>query len=406
MKRRIGWTVASLVVPTALGLTSLLAAGAARAQEGIITLESRPDVAALYLGDTAYLYDELTLPAGMAVHIVLPATTMRDSLIIQENGERLSTYRLIGGGQSSAPPVSVYNSAVLTPEIAGSDPLIVTWDPPAGDETRTVVLQYLATGAGWEPLYDMTILSESGGTSVTMFGFDARITNRSLLLDDANLRLVAGMPGADSDYHPDMTLTQVNVGYFEPPTGTAGSPVEINHVYEVGALHVPTGSVLRHNLLYQELAARRLLVWDARFGQRTDVIYKLQNTTGMPFVAGDVHAYQDGLYVGQDAIEWTPAGSEGSITVAGLSTIRARRTESVEDIGSFNDSRYRHDIELSITNHGGESVDLVVLDEWNRSGQAFTFSEEPQRQGNNVLRWEVTIPAGESLDITYTFIVD
>ncbi len=390
------------------GLAGPLGAGTAQAQEGLIFIESQPDAAALYMGSLAYIRDELTIPAGMTAHIALPATTLRDSLVITEDGQRLRSYRYVTGGDTAAPqPSAIFtNFAIVSSGGGEGRPLVVTWDPPAGDQPRPVVLEYLATGAGWEPVYDLTILEESGADSQVMFGFDARISNTSLILDGVEIRLVAGMPGADSEYRPDMTATQANIGYAQDQAAAVGGPVAINHVYEVGALIVPQSEVVRHNLVYEQLEARRLLVWDARFGQRVDVIYKVQNSTDVPFVAGNVYAYQDALYVGQDHIEWTPAGSEGSVTVAGLSSVRVRRTESVENIGSFDDDRYRHTVTLAVTNHGGEDIDLTVLDAWNQAGQNYRFSHEPTRQGNNVLRWELTIPAGESVEVVYTFIVD
>ena len=97
------------------------------------------------------------------------------------------------------------------------------------------------------------------------------------------------------------------------------------------------------------------------------------------------------------------------MTAGGLSAVRVRRTESVEVLGGMfasRDSDYRHSVSLSVTNHGSDSVAMTVLDEWNAYGFDYSFSEEPTRQGNNVLRWELTVPAGESIEITYQFTVD
>jgi hypothetical protein len=355
----------------------------AAAQDGILTYQSQPEDAALYQGDLAYIRDELSVPARTSVRIVLPPTTIRESLIITENGVRVRQYRY------------------QIPR-DGSGMLAVTLDATGADTPRELVLAYLATGAGWEPMYDMDVLEPDR----VRFAFDAAIRNDALDLSEAEIRLVAGMPGADSDYRPDMTVTQMNVLYEEPSGVVVSGPIAINHVYDIGPVSVAPGEILRWNLVDDDMDARRLLAWDARLGQRTDVIYKVTNGSDVPFVAGPVQAYEDGLFIGRDQIEWTPAGSEGSITVAGLSSVRVRRTESVEDIGSFDDDRYRYTVVLAITNHGGEDIDLIVLDQWNRSGQGFSFSHEPRRQGNNVLRWELTIPAGESVEIEYAFIVD
>jgi hypothetical protein len=117
-----------------------------------------------------------------------------------------------------------------------------------------------------------------------------------------------------------MNMTQSNIGYFnerEQGATSVGGSVEIAYVYPLGTQSLGPGETLRWNLAAGDLDARRLLVWDARVGQRVDVIYKVNNSTEVPFVEGSVRAYQDGLYVGEDPIEWTPTGSEGSVTVAG-----------------------------------------------------------------------------------------
>lgn len=394
-----------------LGSLSLVGGVApAAAQDGTFTFtyESKADAAALYQGDLAYIRDEVTIPAGMTAHIILPPSAMRESLVLTEDGQRVRSYRyqsnmgpVVDTAMSASHMSALSSSIPVATSSAGS--LTITLDAVEGDAPRAIVLAYLAYGAGWEPRYDMDVLSPEN----VQFGFDALIHNYGLHLEDAELRLVAGMPGADPNYRPDMTVTQMNVLYEEPVAAPAASgPVAINHVYDLGPVTLWPGETMRWNMVYEPLEARRLIVWDARFGQRTDVIFKVSNGSSLPFVAGPVAAYEDGLYVGTDAIEWTPVGGEGSLTIGGLSSVRVRKTESVEDIGTRNDDRYLHTVMLALTNHGGEDLDLIVLDEWQRNGLDFKFSDEPIRQGNNVLRWEITIPAGEKVEIEYTFIVD
>ncbi|MFC1960083.1 DUF4139 domain-containing protein [Chloroflexota bacterium] len=407
MFRRWWFIVLWGVVCVGIGLVGSVSPAWAQDGAFMFTYESQPDAVALYQGDLAYIRDEVTIPAGMTAHIILPPSTMRESLVMTEAGERVRSYRYRTAGVVTPPPVSApHMSAALSSmplPVPGMDSLAITLDATDAAAPREIVLSYLAHGAGWEPLYDMDVLSPES----VVFGFDALIHNHALSLQAADLRLVAGMPGADPNYRPDMTVTQMNVLYEEPLAApAAGGPVAINHVYDLGPQTIWPGETLRRNMVYEPLAARRLIVWDARFGQRTDVIYKVTNSSALPFVAGPVSAYEDSLYVGTDAIEWTPVGSEGSLTIGGLSSVRVRKTESVEDIGTRNDDRYLHTVTLALTNHAGEDLDVTVLDEWYQYGQNFIFSEEPTRQGNNVLRWEVTIPAGEKVEIAYTYIVD
>jgi hypothetical protein len=66
-------------------------------------------------------------------------------------------------------------------------------------------------------------------------------------------------------------------------------------------------------------------------------------------------------------------------------------------------SYYLHTVQLELNNYSKDAVTLIVLDGWQQEAWSFEFSAEPVRQPDNLLRWEVTLPAGESQTITYTF---
>ena len=126
MNRRLLCVVSSVVVLLGLALAIGQPAAAQGDPQATVMIESQPDEAALYLGSLAYLADTLELPAGLTAQVSLPPTTIPDSLVILEDGQRISGYRL------------------RTDELGQTT---VTWDAPAGDAPREVTLAYLATGA-------------------------------------------------------------------------------------------------------------------------------------------------------------------------------------------------------------------------------------------------------------------
>jgi hypothetical protein len=134
-----------------------------------------------------------------------------------------------------------------------------------------------------------------------------------------------------------------------------------------------------------------------------DVIYKVLNGGETPLAEGIARVYQNNLFMGSDFIETTPTGSEGSVTVGSLPDVRVRRTESQEYHGDSRPDYYLHSVALEIQNFGQDTLDLVVLDQWLDGAWQFEFSLEAVRQQDNILRWEVSIPAGEKLTITYQF---
>jgi hypothetical protein len=135
------------------------------------------------------------------------------------------------------------------------------------------------------------------------------------------------------------------------------------------------------------------------------VIYKVRNETDEPLAEGIVRSYEDGLFIGSDLMELTPVGSEGSVTVGQLQDVRVDRSETTTEIDQ-DAYEYLHQVVLTISNFGTESIDLEVVDVWLPEAEAFTFSAEPERETGNVLRWAVTVEPGEEEVIEYTFRVD
>jgi hypothetical protein len=375
---------------------------AAAAGEGVsVRYESQPDEAVIYLGDLVYARDAVSLPPG-DVEVAFPANMIPDSLVVTEDDERVSVLRFRNRGASSMDALLSSRTAPV-PDSAG--PLVVAW-PSEATETRQVVLEYLMRGAGWRPVYDMAVLDEES----VLFSFSAEITDYALSLEEANVHLVSGMIATTDGgvYAAQMTVAQNALGYqnvvgWEAP---AAEQVSAHHVYDIGAQTILPGEVMRIGMVSEVLEARRIIAWDTRQGERTDVIYKIANTSDLPFAEGVVRTYQDGVYLGSDYIEWTPTGSEGSVTVAGMSDVRVRRRESVEEVSRRSNYEYHHEVTLEIGNYSADDIEITVLDQWSNYAVDFTFSHEPTRQPGNVLRWDLTVPAGERVNITYEFYTD
>lgn len=381
-----------------------LMSGAVSAGDDImIRYTSTPDEVVLYLGDLAYARDTVTLPPG-DIEVNFPPNVVTDSLLITENGERVPVVRF--RGRNAPDWEAMLSSRSVPTNQYEAQQIVVTW-PSEATESREVVLEYLMRGAGWRPVYDMTVIDEDS----VYFNFGAEITTYALQLEDARVRLLSGMiAGGDMNMNEmQMTVAQNSLGYQNATSAQMPQTesVSVYHIYDLGTLSIQPGDVVRAQLVNQALDARRIVAWDTRQGERTEVIYKVTNSTGAPFVQGMVRIYEDGIYMGSDAIEWTPAGSEGSVTMAGMSDVRVRRKESITEAGDFFSIDYRiHEVTLEIGNYTGEELEITVLDTWNQYAQNFNFSLEPKRQPGNILRWDLTIPAGERKTITYSFKTD
>jgi hypothetical protein len=370
---------------------------------GGISYASLPDEAALYLNDMVFARDSVTLPTE-SVRVLLPPGTFPDTLILTENGQRVRSYRM-------APQASdVYFSQAafrygISSYGGGGTAYSLIWESQVSDAaTRAITLEYLMTGASWTPTYDMQLL----GTESVRLAFFAEIRNAALVLDETTVYLVAGRVNLSQqvDQVSQVTMNQYAVGYSDQvvtlPALGVGS-VDLQHVYSLGLVSAEPGDLVYANLVEDTFGARRLHVWNAAASQEVDVIYKVLNGGETPLAEGIARVYQNNLFMGSDFIETTPTGSEGSVTVGSLPDVRVRRTESQEYHGDSRPDYYLHSVALEIQNFGQDTLDLVVLDQWLDGAWQFEFSLEAVRQQDNILRWEVSIPAGEKLTITYQF---
>jgi hypothetical protein len=263
------------------------------------------------------------------------------------------------------------------------------------------------SGANWTPTYDMQIVNDQ----TVKLAFFAEIHNSALMLDGTTVYLLAGRVDLSQQMNQvsQVTMNQYAVGYMDetvslPALGVGA--VTLQHIYPLGPVDAEPGDTIYANQADATLQSRRLFVWNASQDQQVNVIYKVTNDTEIPFAEGIVHTYQDGLFMGSDFIETTPVGSEGSVTVGSVPDVRVRRTESQEYHGEVARSYYQHSAALEIHNFGQDDLSLIVLDVWNDDAWQFDYSMEPQRQQDNLLRWEVSIPAGGSLTITYQYRTD
>ena len=365
-------------------------------QGGGIFYESRPDEVALYLSDIAFVRDRVILPLGQEIRVLLPPGTYTDTLILRQDGQRIRSYRIT--------PLEA--GAVTSSSYPGRAASVLTWETPVVTASAAPVeieLEYLLPGASWTPTYDMQVVDEEN----VALAFFAEIRNSALSLDEAQVVLVAGRVDLTQqlDQVPMVTANQYAVGYepVEVP-GLGAGALDLQHIYVAGPLSAQPGDTLYVSLAAASLNARREVVWDAAVQQETDVIYKVRNTTDLPLAEGIVRVYQDDLFQGSDFIETTPVGSEGSVTIGSLPDVRVRRSESREyQNPQTADDHYLYQVTLEIMYFSEDDLALLVLDQRVPYAWEFVFSDEPAEGQDNQLRWEITVPAGETRTISYSF---
>ncbi len=376
----------SLTVAVVTGLLSGTTAGVTTAQsDDQISYTSQPDRIAVFLNNAAYARDEVPLPGGVDVRIVLPSTVYPDTLVLRENGERVANYRL---DQQTGQPA-------------------IKWQSASDSEVRNVTLEYLLGGMSWRPTYDMWLGADAAET--VDLDFFAEITDSALRLDDVEMQLVAGMIDLWNPIAPaaELSANQKLAG-FDDAGALASSPtgqIDIQHVYDIGSVTAEPGDTVYTQMVGGTLPARRLHLWNAPTDSQVTVIYKVKNESDQPFAAGVVRSYQDGLFIGSDYVELTPIGSEGSITVGHLQDVRVKReaTQSAVSMGRFD---YQYDVKLTIENFTPTTVHMDVVDYVQPNAEELQASIEPQLEAGNIMRWPISVEPGAEMIITYEYLVD
>ncbi|MCK6576913.1 MAG: DUF4139 domain-containing protein [Anaerolineae bacterium] len=369
--------------PVLVTLALLLLTGALPASADQVHYVSQPDELVIFLNDVAYVRDTLRIPGGAEARILLPPQIFQDTLLVQDGGERLGQYRI---------------------NHSGGDILLLL--EAADAELRDITLEYLTAGIRWKPVYDMAF-GEADPANVA-FNFFAEVQNDSLALEDVAVTLAAGNVSISQqiDSLSTVTMNQYIAGYQESGTAAlAQGAVTIQYIYPLtDAVTAQPGETLYTQLFGGNLPARRLLLWNARDERQITVIYKVENASAVPLAEGIVRSYQDGLFVGSDFIEFTPVGSEGSVTVGGVQDVRVNRVETTTYHSEWLfEQDTLHEITLTLTSFSQEDLEVEVVDFYAMTAGGFAFSGEAGFEPGNRLRWHLTLPAGEAAEIAYSY---
>jgi hypothetical protein len=261
-------------------------------------------------------------------------------------------------------------------------------------------------GLSWTPKYDLFINGQDA--EKVDFDFFAEIHNSTFTADEVHVKLIAGNVALGNAYPADANtapaMNQVVAGYAEsaPAQPMLSGSTTIQYVYEAGTMALDTVGTRYVGLLSTNLAVRKVNLWNANYDSQVYAIYKVKNDSTIPFADGMVHSYQDNIFLGSDGLELTPINSEGSVTVGTLQNVRVNRTENRETLNTIFYSE-QVNVTLELSNFSDDEITIDVVDYYPTDGRDYVFDVKPETQGDNLYRWTVTIPAGETTKITYQY---
>lgn len=353
-----------------------------------IIYNSQPEAVAVFFNNVAFARDTLTIAGAADVQIILPEQVIPDTLIVRADGERVSGYRI----NRAEGRLTLHLPADIATEAA-----------------QTITLDYVLSGLSWRPTYDMFLRADT--TESVVLDFFVELQNNAFDLDEVAVRLVAGRVDLSQPLAvvPELSMNQMLVGddpAAAPPAPAEIGTVTIQHVYDAGAVTAAVGDTVYISLLESVLPARRVLLWNAQVDQQATIIYKVRNDSDLPLAEGIVRTYENDLFIGSDSIEQTPTGGEGSVTVGGLQDVQVRRDESVTalDVPDNEDFDTLHEVTLVLTSFADETLTVEVVERRPAVARAFSYSDPPEEEPGNILRWFVTLEPGASATITYEFV--
>ncbi len=343
----------------------------------------------------------------------------------------------------------------------------VQTDKPLKGQSLTV--SFLAKGIAWTPSYLVDISNEKQA----QFSAQALVVNEVYDLNDVPSQLVTGFPRMQfADMLSPIGMKQPLAQFLQALVGQerkavqvpgvpymmargaevagqfaadvtpsygqaeAGAAAEDLFLYPAGRITLARDRVAYLPLFTETVPYEHLYQWDipdsvdeiGQFrpaeivpsgGEKQQEVWhslRLTNTTKVPWTPAAAEAMEDSMILGQDTIEYTPAGDKATLRIARTADVKVEQRESElerqREAQQFYGASY--DLvairgELSITNFRKESITLEITK--HLSGEV--VSTEPQAKIEqpatglkrmnpaHKLTWTIEIPPSEKQLVTY-----
>jgi hypothetical protein len=263
-----------------------------------------------------------------------------------------------------------------------------------------VRLDYLTTGLSWEASY-LGLLDEDelALKSQVSVGNSSGLTYK-----DARLRLVAGQP--------QRVAAPRGLGYAKEAMVAAAAPQfteEAAFEYHLYTLERPAtiedGRTKQLSFIsapHVKIERRYIYEGQYRDGIWTEVEFlnsKL-NGLGQPLPAGTIRFYQNGLFVGEDAISHTPVDEQVRLTVGRAFDLVGERT--LVEQRRISERKYRDTVLITLKNHKQEDVTVEVIEHLQGDWTILQAEPEYKKVDAATVEFDVPVKAGGLAQVTYT----
>jgi hypothetical protein len=272
-------------------------------------------------------------------------------------------------------------------------------------------VRYLTRQINWHAEYVATVTSDDKGLNLAGW---VSIDNRSgATYENARLKLIAG------DVHTIQEPKQQRWPEADMMTmrAAAAPAFEEKAFFEYHLYTLTRPATVRDNETKQlslfapaDVRAAKVFTYDgARDGQKIKVNVEFKNSAeaglGLPLPKGKIRvmkADDDGSleFVGEDEIDHTPKDEKVRVYLGNAFDIVGERT--VKDRRNVTKYITEEDIEVSLRNRKEEAVTITVIEHLWGDWQILRPSHQHRQKDANTAEFDLAVPAGQEVLLTYT----
>jgi len=279
--------------------------------------------------------------------------------------------------------------------------------------THRLLLSYLSSGASWSPNYDFEMpSSRQGNARLTAYGLVSNHAGEDW--KNAVLKLAVGSPnfvrsGVRPYYNYDYSAGYakgMNVALESAPSAApsfSGEDVGMQYVYTLSEpATILKGESANLRMFRSDVGYARQNVWEG-YGPVWQSL-KIKNSAGKPIASGVMRIYDAGNFAGEGEVKYAGEGKEANVKYAVLPQIEVKKESNQTTEKPYPDRRETtYSIAMNVESSLKEAAPLILRDylPYGDKVEVVSTSAPVQMLGNNQAEWEVEVPAGGKMSVSY-----
>ena len=299
----------------------------------------------------------------------------------------------------------VYEDPLALP---GAEPVLEVALDGARAGAGRAELSYLTGGLGWSAEHRLI----RGAPGRGEWSASVSVANGThVTFADASLRLVAGNPARAGGAPPPRPLMKMamETATAAPQADFVEEAFSEYHLYTLPRPATLAGRQTRQLTMVEPKDVKLTPRYVTRNGGLVTAQLELVNSKaagpGVPLPAGRVRIFETDasgalLFTGESHIGHTPVDEELTLDVGQAFDLVSERRELAQR--RISDREREHDVEVKLRNRKDESVTIRVEENVHGDHEILKRSHPFEVKDANTIRFEVQVPAGKEVTVTYT----